>query len=115
MVHWRTEARNQRHRMGFNRFRRDSGYPLCSGRHFIVLPLLSESIVESNQGKFKVDSSEITKRKQFIAATKTQIQQMKDELQTPKAKGKLERDRREVRSPSSVVLCPHLSKAADAN
>jgi len=54
------------------------------------------SIVENNKSKFKVDPTEIEARRQFVNETKKKIQQIKDELNSARTKGKMEKDQREV-------------------
>jgi len=54
------------------------------------------SVVENNRTKFKIDESEITTRKGFITATKQKVNSIKEDLNSPKTKSKLERDQREI-------------------
>lgn len=52
------------------------------------------SVVESNQGKFNLDESELLSRKEFVAKTRNEIQAMKEDLQSKRTKDKMESDSR---------------------
>jgi len=54
------------------------------------------SIVESNKSKFKIDDAELRSRKGFIAEIRRKTAAMKDDLNSAKTKGILERDQREL-------------------
>ncbi len=54
------------------------------------------SIVESNKSKFKIDDNELRSRKGFISDIRKKTNAMKDDLNSAKTKGVLERDQREV-------------------
>uniref|UniRef100_H2YIF2 t-SNARE coiled-coil homology domain-containing protein n=1 Tax=Ciona savignyi TaxID=51511 RepID=H2YIF2_CIOSA len=48
-------------------------------------------IVESNPTKFRIDASELGTRREFISATRTRVQEMKNELSNPQTKAKADK------------------------
>ena len=53
-------------------------------------------IVESNPRKFSLDPSEVINRKQFVKQTRDLVARIKEELNSPSTKAKLESSSRQV-------------------
>lgn len=53
--------------------------------------------VEANKERFKIDEGEIASRRGFVQETKRKINAIKEDMQGPAAKGKMESDQENVR------------------
>eukprot|EP01138_Halocafeteria_seosinensis_P010687 gb/GECG01010914.1/.p1 GENE.gb/GECG01010914.1/~~gb/GECG01010914.1/.p1 ORF type:complete len:217 (+),score=30.05 gb/GECG01010914.1/:1-651(+) len=66
--------------------------------------------VERNRNQFPhIDDAELSSRKEFISQTEKTVQEIKDEINSRKTKGKMHSDERKVRATplSPKVPCPH--------
>jgi len=52
------------------------------------------SIVEKDKARFRIEEYEINNRKNFVSSTRKKIQSIKDNMNSTKTKGKIERDSR---------------------
>jgi hypothetical protein len=107
----RAQDRNQKHRMGSQRLRRNYRYPFPNV-HIFIFPSLHSRIVESNKVKFRLEEGEVEKRRGFVTETKRKIQDIKDDLTSAKTKGKMEKDSREV---NTFTLLNLLVTASDGS
>jgi|Transcript_45894 hypothetical protein len=55
-------------------------------------------MVEEHRGKFEIDDSEIKKRKDFVKASQRSVQDIKDNINSRQALGKIDADRRQANS-----------------
>jgi len=58
------------------------------------------SVAEKDKIRFRIDDVEITNRRAFVSSSKKRLQAIKDEMNSPKTKGKLDKDSR------SLLLSP---------
>jgi len=54
------------------------------------------SVVEKDKAKFRIDDSEIANRKGFVNSTRKRINAIRDDMNSTKTKGKMERDGRSL-------------------
>jgi len=71
-------------------------------------------VVESNRSKFKIEESEISTRKGFIQSTKQRVSVIKDELNSARTRGKIDRDQRELLSATKKPVQDRYSKVQQA-
>lgn len=61
------------------------------------------SIVEANPRKFSLDMAEVNQRKQFIKQTRETVNNIKEHMNSPAAKAKVENSTREVGQQAVLV------------
>jgi len=72
------------------------------------------AIVESNRSKFKIEETEIISRKGFIESIKQRVNVIKDDLYSPRTRGKIDKDQRDQLQQKKVVQTDKYAKLHNA-